>query len=422
MLDQTKNLYQLNRNKLYAELPENSLLILQSNVKYPFKGDQYFQFNQDTNFFYLTGLNYPNISLIVEYKNKSSIEEILYIPKESKEKIIWEGAGITIPIAEEISCISDIRYTEKWDEQLIRIIEKQKNIFLDFEETENPIFKYKNNFLQKCRKDFPTIHFKNICPHLNKIRLIKSQQELLFIKEAINITKAAFLDLSGIIKPGLKEYEIEAYLDYLFKIKNSSGHAFYPIVASGKNACTLHYTKNNGELNKNDLVLIDFGASYNQYASDCTRTLPVNGKFNNRQTEVYNHVLDIFKRARGLIKPGISIKEINVKVENWMSEAHMNLKLYTKNELENNALLIKKYFPHGIGHFMGLDVHDVGDREIVLQPGMVLTCEPGIYIPEEGLGIRLENDILVTENGYKDLMEEIPIELEDIEKLIQNKY
>jgi Xaa-Pro aminopeptidase len=256
---------------------------------------------------------------------------------------------------------------------------------------------------------------------LHALRVIKSQAEINVIKQSIEITKEAFLNVAKDLRPGKKEYEIEAELTYHFLRKGASGHAFHPIVASGKNACFLHYIENNQECKDGDLLLMDFGAEYLNYASDCSRTLPVNGKFTERQKEIYQSVLSVFKYARGLMKPGTTINKFHHKVCEKLEQEHLKLGLYTHEDIKAQdpaSPMWFKYYMHGTSHFMGLDVHDVGSKDQEFVPGMVLTCEPGIYIPEEGIGIRLENDILITPDGNEDLMADIPIEPDDIESLM----
>ena len=415
-----KNLYNRNRKKLLDKIPEKSLVLLMSNISYPRNGDQYFPFRQDSNFFYLTGLHEKNIKLII-YKGETEETNFkaIYIEKTDSIKEVWDGPSLNINDATDISGIDIVKYHDQWKADLQQKMTICKKVFVDMEESDNPFFEYKNAFFRKIQNDFPLHQFENLRNILTELRTIKEKEEIIFIKKAISITEETFLDVVKTIRPGKTEKEVEAAISYGFNKRAASGHAFAPIIAGGKNACTLHYIKNNSTLDDQSLVLLDFGAEYNNYAADCSRTLPVNGRFTPRQRQIYNILLDIFKKARNEIREGITINSINEKVISWLKETHIALGLYKEKEVENDPGLTKKYYPHGIGHFMGLDVHDVGGKDLKLKSGMVLTCEPGIYIPEEKTGIRLENDILVTPDGNEDLMKDIPIEIDDIEKLMR---
>jgi Xaa-Pro aminopeptidase len=256
---------------------------------------------------------------------------------------------------------------------------------------------------------------------MKKIRSIKSTQEIELIQHACDITEKGFRRLLSFIKPGVWEYEIEAELIHEFIRNRSNGFAYGPIVASGKNACVLHYVENNRQCADGDIILLDVAAEYANYASDLTRSIPVNGKYTKRQKEVYNAVLRVHRAATKLLLPGQTFKKYNQVVGDLMTEELLQLRLIKKDQVKNqdpNWPAYKKYFMHGTSHFLGLDVHDVGFFYEPMQPGMVFTVEPGIYIPEEGLGIRIENNILVTTNGQLDLMKNIPFEVDEIEQLM----
>ena len=256
-----------------------------------------------------------------------------------------------------------------------------------------------------------------------ELRLIKEPEEIELMQKACNITTQAFYKVLQIMKPNIKEYEIEAEITSEFIRNGANGHAYDPIVASGKNNCVLHYVSNDKTCKDGDLVLMDFGAEYANYSADTTRTIPVNGKFSERQKEVYNAVLRVMKKATSIMKVGMTINKINQQVETLIEEELLNIGLANNNDFKNNKkkdTIRIKYFMHGNSHFMGLDVHDVGTKDTEFKAGMVLSCEPGIYIEEEGFGIRLENDILITEGEPIDLLANEPIEIEDIERLMQN--
>jgi Xaa-Pro aminopeptidase len=268
---------------------------------------------------------------------------------------------------------------------------------------------------------YPLHRYERSAPIMQKIRSVKSNQEVELIQQACNITEMGFRRVLGFIRPGVWEYEIEAEFIHEFIRNRSGGFAYGPIVASGKNACVLHYVENNRQCKDGDVILLDVAAEYANYASDLTRSVPVNGKFSKRQKEVYNAVLRVHKAATKLLLPGQTFEKYNKVVGDMMTEELLGLGLLKKDEVKNQNPgwpAFKKYFMHGTSHFLGLDVHDVGFFNEPMQPGMVFTVEPGIYIPEEGLGIRIENNILITMNGQTDLMKNIPIETDEIEELM----
>jgi Xaa-Pro aminopeptidase len=276
-------------------------------------------------------------------------------------------------------------------------------------------------FLKWCRQVFPLHNYERLAPIMHDLRAVKSPPEIELIKEACGIAEKAFRRLLGFVRPGVWEYEIEAEIVYEFMRNRSRGPAFETIVASGIDSCTLHYVKNDKQCNEGDLVLIDFGAEFANYASDVTRTLPVNGKFSKRQKEVYNAVLKIQKAAIQMLKPGNSLGKYQKDVARLMEAELIRLGVLKKAEVKKQSEespLYKKYFPHGASHHLGLDVHDYGDKYRKFESGMVLTCEPGIYIRDEAIGVRIENDILITKDNPVDLTESIPREAEEIEALM----
>jgi Xaa-Pro aminopeptidase len=276
-------------------------------------------------------------------------------------------------------------------------------------------------FIKWFRQVFPLHNYERLAPIMNDLRAVKSPLEIEQIKAACGITEKAFRRLLGFIRPGVWEYEIEAEIVYAFMRNRSRGPVFETIVASGIDSCTLHYVKNDKQCNDGDLVLIDFGAEYANYASDVTRTLPVNGKFSKRQKEVYNAVLKIQKAAIKMLKPGNTLEKYQKDVAKLMEAELIRLGVLKKTEIKKqteDSPLYKKFFPHGTSHHLGLDVHDYGDRYRKFESGMVFTCEPGIYIRDEAIGVRIENDILITGDGPVDLTETIPREAEEIEELM----
>jgi Xaa-Pro aminopeptidase len=274
------------------------------------------------------------------------------------------------------------------------------------------------------KNEYPTHKFERLNPMITEFRMCKEPEEIKMMQQACDITEKAFRRLLKSTRPGMMEYEVEAEITHEFISNGAGGHAYYPIVASGVNACVLHYVKNDQRLKNGDLILLDFGAEYGNYAADLTRTIPINGKFNKRQKDCYNAVLRVMKKATQLIVPGATIEKINKDVTKLMEAEMIGLGLFTAKDVKNqnaDSPMYFKYYMHGNSHFLGLDVHDVGTRQMVLKPGMVLTCEPGLYIKEEEIGIRIENDILVNEKGPIDLMKNIPREVEEIEALMKGK-
>lgn len=413
-------LYVRNRDKLRNNLQKESMAIVQSNDQMPRNGDQFYPFRQNSSFLYLTGIEQEKSVLLIDVDANGQHKEVLFLLKPNKDLEIWEGHKLTKEEATEISGIEEV----KWLDELFDYIQlkafERNTFYLNL--PENPKFKSEIQpaelrMLNKLKELFPVHSYKRLAPIIHTLRVKKEHEELEVIKKACKITKEAFFRVLDKTQPGAMEFEIEAEISYEFLKQASSGHAYPPIVASGKNACVLHYIENNQECKSGDLLLMDFGAEYGNYAADCSRTIPVNGKFTSRQRELYEACLEVFKYARSQMVPGTTINELQNKVGEYWQKKHIELGLYTTDDVKNNegAPLWKKYYMHGTAHFLGLDVHDVGSKDQLFEPGMVLTCEPGIYIPEENVGIRLENDILITEDGNIDLMQDIPIDPDDIE-------
>ena len=418
-------LFTENRKRFVKLLPKDSVAIFYSNDKMPRNGDQYFQFRQQSDFFYLTGINQEkSILLIVTDIRNKKLKETLFLLKTNEQIAIWEGHKYTKKEAKEISGIDHVYWIDDYDLSLKEVMSSVKNIFLNRNEYPKffPDVKERNHRLgEELKGAFPLHYYHRSSPLLTQLRLIKSDAEIALIRKACNITNKAFRRVLNTTKPGKFEFDIQAEIDHEFTVNRANGHGYAPIIASGKNACVLHYTDNNKESKDGDLILFDFGAEYANYTADMSRTIPVNGKFTSRQKDCYNAVLRVFKKAKKLYVPGNSINNINDKVNKLMEKEMIKLGLFTKEDVKNQDKenpLFKKYFMHGTAHFLGLDVHDVGDKDEVFKSGMVLTCEPGLYIPEENIGIRIENNILITMNSQIDLMEDISVEIDDIEKLM----
>lgn len=421
-------LFKNNRKNFSNRIKKNSIAIFHSSDEFPRNGDQTFPFRQNSDFFYLTGISQEKSILILapDYPDPK-LREVLFLIETNEVIAIWEGHKFTIQEAEDISGIANIKWLNSFDSVLQELMSWTENVYLNF----NEYIKYSNEvpsrdlrFAEDMEKKNPAHNYLRSAPILHELRTIKSPIEIELMRKAIDITENAFIRILKFIKPGVKEFEIQAEMEYEFIRNRANGMAYPPIIGSGKNSCVLHYIDNNDECKDNDLLLMDFGAEYANYAADITRTIPVNGKFTERQKECYEAVLRVHKKAIQLLVPGNTIEKVNTEVNKMMEKEMIGLNLFTKNEIKNQDAenpLFKKYFMHGTSHYLGLDVHDVGKKHKKFEEGMVLTCEPGIYIREENIGIRIENDILISNEGPVNLSENIPVEVDEIEKLIKNK-
>ncbi|WP_305952077.1 aminopeptidase P family protein [Emticicia oligotrophica] len=416
-----------NRQRLKDLLKPNSMVILQSNDVLPTNADGTFGFRQNNDIFYLTGIDQEETLLILfpDFPDEK-FREVLLIRETSEYIKIWEGEKLSKRQANEVSGIEKVLWTSNFETLLRKLIFLAEHVYLNLNEHDGGNWEFETRerrFIKEFKEKFPLHRIERFAPLMHQLRVIKQPIEIELIKKAIQITHKGFVRMAKYLKPKIAEFELEAELTHEFLMNRSRGHAFQPIIASGENACVLHYVSNNQICEDNELVLMDFGAEYANYNADITRCLPVNGKFTSRQKEVYQAVLNVMKAAKSMIIAGNTMENLRNKVAKVMERELIGLGLLTENEVANqyeDAPLYKKYFPHGISHHLGLDVHDVGNRYEPFKVGMIFTCEPGIYIPEEKIGIRLENDILITENGNFDLMEGIPLEIDEIEALMSN--
>ena len=417
-----------NRAGLAAKLKPGSIAVLFSNYQMPRNGDQYFPYRQHSDFFYLTGIEQEkSVLLIAPGSVAKELREVLFILRANKTLEIWEGHKLTPEEAQNRSGITTIKHLEDFDSILHSLTGDAENFYFNLPE----LPKFSPEVLQadavkaaQIKEKYPLHQFCRLAPLLQTLRLKKSETEIALMREAASITRSAFLRVLQEVTPGMNEYEIEAVITHEFIRYGAGGHAYAPIVAGGKNACALHYIDNDCTCTDGDLLLMDFGAEYANYAADLSRTIPVNGKYSPWQRELYDATLRVFKFARDLMKPGTTINKLHDEVCKYWQEEHIKLGLYTAEKAKNHKgdqPLWFNYYMHGTSHFLGLDVHDVGTKETILEPGMVITCEPGIYLAEEGTGIRIENNILITKDGHTDLMEDIPVEAEEIEALIQGR-
>jgi Xaa-Pro aminopeptidase len=420
-----KNLFIENRKRFAASLKPNSIALFTSNDILPTNADGSIGFVQNSDLFYLSGVDQEDtILLIYPDAVTGAHKEVLFVKETSELIAIWEGAKLNKEQATATSGIKNIMWVNGFDAFLKSVIFQAETIYLNSNEhtrryidTETAEMRFNKNIMAK----FPLHKIDRSAPIMHKLRAIKSKFEVDLIQEACNITEKGLRRLLGFVKPGVMEYQIEAELVHEFISNRSRGFAYGPIIASGGNACVLHYVENNKECKAGDVILLDVAAEYGNYASDLTRCLPVSGKFTDRQKQVYNAVLRVMKAATAMLVVGNNIPDYHKAVGLLMEKELVDLGLITMEDIKNQNPdwpAYKKYFMHGTSHFLGLDVHDVGDFNRKLEAGMVFTCEPGIYIPQENLGIRLENDILVTANGPDDLMKNIPLEADEIEALM----
>lgn len=417
-----------NRKRFASMLKANSVALFVSNDIMPTNADGAMGFKQNSDLFYLSGIDQEDtILLIYPDASTQSNKEILFVRETNETIAIWEGAKLTQAQASAVSGIHNVQWTNHFDQIIQAILLQAKTIYLNSNEHSRKYIQLETaemRFSKKITKQFPLHQTERAAPIMHHLRAVKSSIEIELIQHACNITEKGFRRLLKFVKPGVKEYEIEAELLHEFIRNRSKGFAYGPIIASGASACVLHYNENNKECKNEEVILLDVAAEYANYNSDMTRSIPVSGKFSKRQKDVYNAVLRVMKSATKMLTVGNTIPEYHKAVGTLMEKELVDLGLLSMTDIQkpikegSELPAYKKYFMHGTSHFLGLDVHDVGDYNRKLETGMVFTCEPGIYIPQENLGIRLENNILVTENGPIDLMANIPIEAEEIEELM----
>lgn len=418
--------FQENRQFTSQKLAENSLAIVTSADELPRNGDQNHIYRQNSDLFYLTGINQEKTLLLISPNHPDPEKrEILFIRPTNPTLETWEGRKLRKEEAAEISGIKTVKWLSELDSILPDLMYYAENVYFATNENLGYARFYDDadlRLLNILKKKYPLHNYQRLSKIIAKKRLIKTPHEISTLRHACDITKNAFQRVLKFVKPKVTEYEIEAEITHEFICSQVKNHAYQPIVASGKNACILHYTENKQTCKNGDLILMDFGAEFQNYAADLSRTIPVSGKFTKRQKAVYNSVLSVQKQAIKLMTVGQTINSLNKQVGELMQEELLKLKLITKDDIkkqtpENPAY--KKFYMHGTSHFLGLDVHDIGTRDTKFEAGMVLTCEPGIYIPDENLGVRLENDILITNDKPLDLMQNIPIEADEIEEIMK---
>lgn len=421
------SLFQLNRRNFIAKLPSNSIAIFHSHDEFPRSGDQNYTFKQNPDLFYLSGIDQEQSILILYPECPNPLyREVLFLRQTNDHVAVWEGHKLSVKQAKKISAIENIFWLEDFWKILPSIINYADSIYLNTNENDRYTHEvpYRDiRFIEALKQRYPLHQYVRAAPLLRDLRPVKSEIEIELTKTACQITRDAFIRILKFIKPGVAEYEIEAEIIHEFIRQRATGHAYAPIIASGKNANILHYTDNDQTCADGDVILFDFGAEYANYNADLSRSVPVNGKFTKRQKDVYNAVLRIMREAKKLLSPATIWNEYHNEVGKYVTSELIGLGLLDKQDVQKQnpeMPLYKKFFMHGTSHHLGLDVHDFASRYRPFEAGNILTCEPGIYIPKEGLGIRLENDILLTKNGNIDLMADIPIEAEEIEEIMNS--
>jgi Xaa-Pro aminopeptidase len=415
-----------NRKRFAEKMQKNSIAIFNSNDEVPSNGDALYDFKQNSDLYWLTGIGQEDTMLILYPDNPDKkFQELLVLvrPNETKEK--WDGKRLRAEEAKNISGDITVLWLDTLDALLQGWVHSAETIYLNSNENDRKGSRVQTRdyrYAAKMQSQFPLHQYARSAKILRELRGIKTKEEVEVIQQAIDITHNTFERLLKFIKPGVMEFEIEGEIMHSFLTQRASGVAYNSIIASGDNARTLHYIANSNECKDGELILMDFGAQYGGYNADLTRTVPVNGKFTKRQAEVYNACLHLHNYAKSLLKPGITLADYTDKVGEEASRAFVGIGLLKESDVKNedkDNRAYRKYLYHGISHHLGIDVHDLGTRTEPLQPGMVLTVEPGIYIEEEKMGIRIENNVWITENGNKDLMEKIPITIDEIEALMK---
>jgi len=415
-----------NRKRFMRQMEKNAIAVFNSNDEMPLNGDALHAFRQNSDLFWLTGIEQEDSMLVLFPDNPDEkYREVLVLvrPNELKEK--WDGHRLRITEATAVSGIKTIVWLDVVDGLLQPWIHLANTIYLNTNENDRkanlvPVRDYR--FIETMRQRYPLHNYKRSARLLKDLRSVKSAAEVEVIQKAVDITEVTFRRLLKFIRPGVMEYEIEAEIYHSFLSHRATGVAYNCIIASGDRARTLHYIENNKECLDGEMILMDFGALYGNYAADLTRTVPVNGKFNKRQKEVYNCCLHLHKYAASILKPGISITNYTEKVGEEATKAFQKIGLLTKPDIKNEDKAnraYRKYLYHGISHHLGLDVHDIGTRTEPVKAGMVFTIEPGIYIEEEKMGVRIENNFWITKTGNEDLMKNIPITVEELESLMK---
>ena len=419
------DLFTTNRERLAALLAPKGAAILHGHDQILTNGDGTLPYVPHSDIYYLTGITQEDTALLLfpDAYDRSQ-REVLFIRRADETLEKWEGHKLTKAEARDLSGVAEVRYLDELDAVLQNTMPYVQQVYLYTNEHLRAHIESEtrnDRFITEMRKRYPLHQYARLSPLLFALRSVKQPAEIEALQRAIDITEKGFKRVAAWLKPGAMEYEMEAEFVHEFIRHGSRGFAYAPIIASGDSACVLHYISNHQPMKDGDCVLIDVGAEYARYNADMTRVLPVNGRFTDRQKQVYNAVLNVTKAATQLLVPGNNIVDYTQEVSLMVESACIDLGLFTRDEVkkQQGEPLFRQYFYHGVSHLLGLDVHDVGHRYETFKPGMVFTVEPGIYIAQEGIGVRLENNILVTDNGPVNLMANIPIEVEEVEGLMR---
>lgn len=418
-------LFVKNRARLAAKLKPNSLVVIQANDLMPTNADGTMPFQQNRDLFYLTGVNQEETVLLLWPDAPIEKErEVLFVRKTSELLKIWEGAKLTQEEGTQVSGIEMVQWTEGFENFFHRVAPQVEHIYLHTNEhlrADSLVETRNRRFIRECQERYPLHRYERVAPLMNELRMLKDEIEVNYLQTAIDITEAGFRRVLEFIKPGVGEWEIEAEYLHEFVRRRSRGFAYSPIIGSGYNACVLHYLDNNSVCEDGDLILMDVGAEYANWNADMTRTVPANGRYDARQRAVYDAVLHVMREANQILRPGILPSEYHKQVLEIMEEQLIKLRLIDAKEAKEQSEakeLVRKYFMHGTSHHLGLDVHDVSPANAMVQEGMVFTIEPGIYIPDENLGVRIENNVFIGEDQNIDLFADFPVEAEEIEEVM----
>ncbi|RAI88025.1 aminopeptidase P family protein [Algoriphagus yeomjeoni] len=422
----SSSLYIKNREKFCYKLAESSVAIFNSNDIMPTNADGTMRFRQNNDLFYLTGIDQEETILLVAPDCPNpNMREVLFLRETNEHIAIWEGHKYTKEEAEATSGIKNIQWLSNFNQVFNTVMALCCNVYLNTNEHLRAgvvVETQDARFIKECKEKFPLHTYHRAAPIMHELRGVKEKEEIEQLQIACDITEKGFRRILSFVKPGVTEYEIEAEYLHEFVRNRSNGFAYQPIIASGASACVLHYIENHKACVAGEMLLMDVGAEYGNYNADMTRTIPVSGRFTERQRAVYDAVLRVQKEASRILMIGTNIQDYHKEVGLIMQSELVGLGLIDQTDIKNQDPAwpaYKKYFMHGTSHHLGLDVHDVGTMHGPIKPGMVFTVEPGIYIQEEGLGVRLENNIVIQEGkGYFDLMRNIPIEAEEIEELM----
>ena len=421
-----QRLYNQNRARFIKKMKPNSIAIFPSNLNLPENGDAQYAFRPNSDILWLSGIRQEK-TMVVLYPDNPDVNarEILVLlrPNEHLEK--WEGHKLRKEEATAISGIKNVQWSDTFDAQLHVMMHQADVVYLNSNENDRldlSIPRLDLAYVTKIKEQYPLHQYERAAKIMRELRAIKTKEEIAVTQEAVDITEKAFRRVMQFIKPGVMEYEIEAEITHEFLRNRATRHAYGNIIASGDRARILHYVENNQVCKNGELILMDFGAEYGNYCADMTRTIPVNGKFTKRQKDVYNACLSVHNYAKSILKPGISILAYTAKVNVYMEQQLVNLGLISKADIKNQDPAnpaYRKYFYHCVTHHLGIDVHDIGTKHLPIKEGMLFTVEPGIYIEDEQMGIRIENNIWITKTGHVDLFKNIPITVEEIERCMK---